>query len=67
MTTWSTTLKKSSSFSAINRNTALWDDGESYLLKEDSFFLFKEDGYKFILDQSIGAKKTTTFSNINKS
>lgn len=52
-------------FTNLTKNSTTFS-GISYLLKEDAFYLLLEDGGKIILDQSVGAKNTNTFTNVVK-
>jgi len=63
---WSNQAKSSSSFSNQSKNSSSFDDGVDFLLKEDTYFLLLEDGYKIVLDQSPNAKHNPTFTNLTK-
>jgi hypothetical protein len=54
------------SFTNIAKNTTTWSSGAAFLLKEDTFYLLLENGFKIVLDQSLGNKFLTNFTNIVK-
>ena len=63
--TFTNTTKNTSSFSNDSKNTSEFSTDPAFLLKEDTYYLLLEDGYK--IDISHGqTKNTTTFTNLTK-
>ncbi|MEI6529683.1 MAG: hypothetical protein WCN88_04825 [Candidatus Falkowbacteria bacterium] len=56
---------KNSNITAINelKGSTSFDNGNGYLLKEDTFYLLLETGDKIILEDSVGSKSPTVFVN----
>lgn len=67
ITSLTNTSKTSTSFYNSDKPTTSMDNGVHYLLKEDTFFLLLENGFKIILDQSWNDKYTPVFTNLAKS
>ena len=57
--------KNSTLFTDLSKNSTSFS-GLDYLLKEDTFYLLLESGFRIILNQSSSGKNTSTFTNIAK-
>jgi len=63
---WTNQTKSSTSFSNASKHTAgaSWNL-KGYMLKEDTFYLLKEDGGKIVLNWGT-AKNTGSWNNLTK-